>query len=136
MLVCVCVCICMCVYMYVCVCACSCTIACMWVCAHVCMCVCVCVFMCGSIQFINEIVMLWNLNFIDNFYTWLIVTYYRFVNALSEWSITKTKLIPVHILISLPNKYPCILECHICPSMNELIVIHLLTQVHVVCIVQ
>ena len=53
----------------------------------------------------NEIVIFLNLNFICfNLYTWLIVMFYLYVSTLYERS--TTKLIPVHIVMSVANKYP------------------------------
>ena len=56
----------------------------------------------------NETVTLLNLtSFIYNFYTWLIIMFCLFVNALYDWNFTK--IIPVYIEMPLANKYPCIL---------------------------
>ena len=79
------------------------------ICVHVCVNMCICTRSYGSLQCMNEIVILLNLTlfvynfhtwlivmfclfvnvFIYNFYTWLIVMFCLFVNVLYEWSVTK-----------------------------------------------
>ena len=52
---------------------------------------CLYVSVCGSLHCTNQIVTLLNLTlFIYNFYTWLIVMFCLFVNALYECNVTKT----------------------------------------------
>ena len=63
----------------------ACVRACVRVCVRACVRACVCVCVC-----MNEIVTLLNLTFIDNFYTWLIVMFCLFGNALYDWNVTKT----------------------------------------------
>ena len=70
----------------------------------------VCVCVCVSLQCMNETVTLHNLTlFIYNLYTWLIVIFCIFVNALYAWTVAKQ--ITVCIQMSLANKYPCIFVC-------------------------
>ena len=60
------------------------------------MCVCVCV----SLHYKNEIVTSLNFTvFIYNFYTWLIVMFCLFVNALDGWSVSMTNSC-VHINVT------------------------------------
>ena len=98
MCVCVCVCVraCMHVHVHLSVCVC------MHACVRACVRACVCVY--GSLHCMNEIVTLLNLTFIYNFYTWLTVMFYLFVNALYEWNTNSC----IHLNVTLVSIYPCI----------------------------
>ena len=63
-------------------------------CVCVCVCVCVraCVRVCGCLHCMNEIVAVWNLNFIYNVYARLTVMLCLSANALYEWNVSKTFL--------------------------------------------
>ena len=72
---------------------------------HVCLCVCVCV--CGTVHCINECYSAeFKKSFIHNFYTWLIVMFSLFLMHCMNG--TSPRQIPVHMLMSVMNKYPCI----------------------------
>ena len=80
---------------------------CVCVCECECVCVCVCV-NCMRLTFLNL--------FTYNVYTWLIVVFCLFVNALYEWNVAKTNSC-VHLNVTA-NKYPCILVC-VCGGGGE-----------------
>ena len=60
-----------------------------------------CLRSCGSDSDIDEF------NFIYDFDTWLTVMFRLFLNALCKWNVTKANYCV--ILMSLANKYPCII---------------------------